>query len=476
MASRVRFGRSKKRQRLTVVLGSIGLTVLLSLAMSLASGSLDRAMAAPAEQPELINVVFDGAEIFGPEQEQQINLAAKDILESYGVAMAVETVDTIDGRSIDEWTTDRANERRVGSDELNNGLFYGIAYDDREFHVEKGNDYAAIPDADLELILDEQMTPRFRDGDFAGGVTESAKYFGALAIGEPLSATSAEKQAADAETMGKIGSAFGWILGGLAAGAALIGGSIGIFKLVISRREAKELAAKREREAQKLRLKQEAKRKLIAAFDSLDSDDWKVFAKLPDGESRRQMLLSAGVYSAAFGTLPESMPTQPEIRLMDRTIAAQKFACSDFKEHRSVRQAEKSFAEQQERSRRQRAEEAEERRRNDALKRNAKSFWQGLSAAEKREYSKLNSDSDRQRWVSTRGGSNLFGFHPAIAFAMFAALSSDHSRAAASYSGSGGSNGSSSTDYRSSSYTDYSSSNTFGGGSFGDGGGVSGNW
>ncbi len=81
---------------------SIGLTIILSLVLTVfANGFAAHAGTTEPGEQELINVVFDGADIFTPEQEEQINLQAKRLIEEYGTAIAVETVATVNGKDME---------------------------------------------------------------------------------------------------------------------------------------------------------------------------------------------------------------------------------------------------------------------------------------------------------------------------------------------------------------------------------------
>lgn len=456
---------------------SIGLTVVLSIVFTIfANGLSARAETAEPGEQELINVVFDGADIFTPEQEEQINLQAKRLIEEYGTAMAVETVATVNGKDMESWTVGRANERRVGAADLDNGLFYGIAVDDREFYVAKGDGYAAIPDYKLQDILDGQMVPRFKEGNFAQGVIDSSESFGQLAVSpDATKDTRAERQAAASKRAGEIAGTVGlWALG--ITGAVGIGtGAFFTVRTVLRRKQRKIEAAERaERErieAERRRIAEEARQKRIAALKGAGSIAWDQFADLPNGKKRHSWLMERNLYAEAFGIPSGVEPDGVKKLTLERIISDTYFGGVPILGAKSIRESEKIYAEEQERLRIARAEAEKKRREEERVRDEARQFWRGMASSDKREFSRLNSERDRQRWISDHGGSNIFGLHPAIAIAMLMSLSSDHTRAEAraaeAYR-------SSSTDYSLSS--SYGSSSMFGGGSFDGGGGAGGSW
>lgn len=469
---------TKPKRRISVG-WSIALTVLISLGLTVfASGLMARAETTDPADQELVNVVFDGADIFTPEEEEQINLHAKDLLETYGTAMAIETVSTVNGKDMETWTVDRANERRLGSSELDNGLFYGIAVDDREFYVAKGDGYAAIPDYKLQEILDSQMVPLFKAGDFAQGIIDSSESFGELALSPSATEdTRAEENAAANKRTSEIAGAVGiWAVSIIGAAGLGTGAVFAVLTVKRRKRERIEAEARAERdkaEAEKRRIAEEARRKRIAAIGHLNRTDWKDFARLPDGDARRSWLLDRGIYASAFGIPETTLPDPRYVVMLDSTISSEIFGNVPFLEGKSVREAERAYAEEQERARVARAAAEKQRREEEKVRDEAKEFWRGLSDREKREFSKLRSEQDRQSWINSHGGGNIFGLNPIIAIAVFLSLSNSFDQAEARAAESARS---SSTDYSSSSYTDYSSGNMFGGGSFGGGGGAGGSW
>lgn len=466
----------KPKRRISVG-WSIGLTVALSVLLTVfVNGFAARAETAEPGEQELINVVFDGADLFTPEEEEQINLHAKELIETYGTAMAVEVVPTISGKDIEGWTVDRANERRVGSAELDNGLFYGIALDDREFYVAKGDGYAAIPDYKLQEILDGQMVPRFKEGNFAQGIIDSSESFGQLAVSPNATEdTRAEAQAAASKRAGEIAGTVGiWALG--ITGAVGVGTGAFFTVRTIQRRKQRRIEeaerAERERRAAELRrIEEEALQKRLTALKAVRSIDWDLFAELPDYRARYEWLMERNIYAEAFGIPTGAEPSSQEKKTLEKTIGDHYFRGVPILPAKSVRESEKTYAEEQERARIAREKAEKKRREEERVKDEARRFWSGMSSSDKREFSKLRSEQDRQRWISDRGGSSIFGLHPAIAIAMFMSLSTDHTRAEARAAEA---SRSSSTDYSSSS--SYSSSSMFGGGSFGGGGGAGGSW
>ncbi|HEX6737646.1 MAG TPA: TPM domain-containing protein [Vicinamibacteria bacterium] len=79
---------------------------------------------------------------------------------------------------------------RVGQKDKDNGVVFFAFVDDRKMKIEVGYGLeGAIPDARARRILDEQVTPRFRAGDFSGGMEAAGAELMKAARGEPYAGT-----------------------------------------------------------------------------------------------------------------------------------------------------------------------------------------------------------------------------------------------------------------------------------------------
>lgn len=59
----------------------------------------------------------------------------------------------------------------------------------------------AIPDLMAKRVINEQITPAFRQGDYAGGLSSAVRVLGGLIKGEGLPAPSASDQGAAPTTV-----------------------------------------------------------------------------------------------------------------------------------------------------------------------------------------------------------------------------------------------------------------------------------
>lgn len=149
-----------------ILAGSFCLTSLISPA-ALAVAVTD----IPNPQQESGTWVTDTAEILSDEAEVQLNQMITELEANNGTEMAVVTVpQTAPSDSPKAFATELFNYWGIGKAEQDNGVLFLISVNDRRVEIETGYGLATLlPDAEVARIIDSEITPRFRQGDFDGG-------------------------------------------------------------------------------------------------------------------------------------------------------------------------------------------------------------------------------------------------------------------------------------------------------------------
>ena len=76
---------------------------------------------------------------------------------------------------------------KLGRKKVDDGALLIVAKNDRDLRIEVGQGLeGAIPDAIANRIVEDTIVPRFRDGDFAGGIEAGVDRIAALVRGEAL--------------------------------------------------------------------------------------------------------------------------------------------------------------------------------------------------------------------------------------------------------------------------------------------------
>ena len=96
-------------------------------------------------------------------------------------------VPTTQPEAIEQYSIRVADAWKLGREKPDDGALLVVAKDDRALRIEVGYGLeGALTDLVANRIIDETITPRFREGDFAGGITAGVERMIAVVEGEPL--------------------------------------------------------------------------------------------------------------------------------------------------------------------------------------------------------------------------------------------------------------------------------------------------
>lgn len=104
-----------------------------------------------------------------------------------GSQVAVLMVPTTAPETIEQYAIRVAEAWKLGRKGVDDGALLLIATDDRALRIEVGYGLeGAMPDAIAKRIVDETITPYFRNGDFHGGIAAGVEQIVKVIEGEPL--------------------------------------------------------------------------------------------------------------------------------------------------------------------------------------------------------------------------------------------------------------------------------------------------
>ena len=104
-----------------------------------------------------------------------------------GSQLAVLIIPSTGSDTIENFSLSVAEKNKLGRSKADDGLLLLIAKDDRKARIEVGYGLeGAVPDALASRIIREYLTPKFRQGDFFGGIKDSLDALTTLVDGEIL--------------------------------------------------------------------------------------------------------------------------------------------------------------------------------------------------------------------------------------------------------------------------------------------------
>lgn len=174
----------------------------------------------------------DFADIVPADVETRIMEKLAGIEDDHGVEVAIVTLSSVrfyaQDSTIEDYAEGLFNTWGIGSVEDNNGLLLLVFRDDRELRIQIGEGYDDTAQAAIDAVINDDILPAFRDGDFASGIESGVDGLLTRLIDPPASS-------APSDTGEGSGNTLYYIIGGV---IAAIAGVIGLNK-----RAAAKLAA-----------------------------------------------------------------------------------------------------------------------------------------------------------------------------------------------------------------------------------------
>ncbi len=129
------------------------------------------ALAAP-NFPPLTGRVVDQANILSPVTKADLERKLADLEQKSRIQLVVATVPSLDGAEIEPYANGLFRAWKLGEAKENNGALLLIAPKERRVRIEVGYGLeGTLTDAVSSIIISNAIAPRFKAGDFNGGVT-----------------------------------------------------------------------------------------------------------------------------------------------------------------------------------------------------------------------------------------------------------------------------------------------------------------
>ena len=150
-----------------------------------ASGLVLVGPALARDVPFLAGRINDTAHIVPDDVAARLEEKLRKVEESTGAQVAVLTIDSLDGEPLEDYSMRVAETWKLGQKGKDNGVLFLVAKSDRKMRIEVGYGLeGALPDAITKRILDNVTRPRFRAGDFGGGVEATVDSIAGIISGD----------------------------------------------------------------------------------------------------------------------------------------------------------------------------------------------------------------------------------------------------------------------------------------------------
>ena len=169
--------------------GALALCAVLSLFVA---GAARAEVAVPALKAR----VTDLTGTLSAQQAQQLEGELAALEQGKGAQVVVLMLPSTQPETIEDYATRVFEAWKIGRAHVDDGVLVIVAKDDHKIYIETGYGLeGAIPDALASRIIREQITPKFRSGDYFGGLQDGIASLTKLIDGESLPAPKAESRA-----------------------------------------------------------------------------------------------------------------------------------------------------------------------------------------------------------------------------------------------------------------------------------------
>ncbi|MGH7828782.1 MAG: TPM domain-containing protein [Candidatus Binatia bacterium] len=138
-------------------------SILVALAVTSALHALD--------VPQLSGRVNDHAGMLPSDRARRLEQTLEHFEKETGHQIAVLTIASLQGEDLEGFSIRVAESWKIGEKGFDNGAILLVVRDDRKLRLEIGYGLEGVlPDAIASRIIREIIVPRFRSGDYAGGI------------------------------------------------------------------------------------------------------------------------------------------------------------------------------------------------------------------------------------------------------------------------------------------------------------------
>lgn len=215
------------------------------MAVAIAAFGIAHAASEPAAVPPLTSRIVDLSATLSAEQQAALDARLREFELRKGSQIAVLIVPSTRPEAIEQYAIRVAEQWKIGRKKVDDGAILVIAKNDRALRIEVGYGLeGALNDAMARRIIDDVIAPRFKQSDFAGGISAGIDSMIKVIDGEPLPVADRSAAPGDIPDAGQLlpvvlvaAVALGGVLRSLlgrVAGAVVTGSVIGLLAWLLA--------------------------------------------------------------------------------------------------------------------------------------------------------------------------------------------------------------------------------------------------
>ena len=136
-------------------------------------------------KPNPARLVNDAADVLSPEQEAILEQRLVALDDSTSNQIAVVTIKSLNGYDVADYANKLFRAWGIGGSKHNNGVLILVSVNDHKTRIEVGYGLeGAIPDITASSIVNNDLVPNFKEGNYYRGFDEAITSLGKAAAGE----------------------------------------------------------------------------------------------------------------------------------------------------------------------------------------------------------------------------------------------------------------------------------------------------
>jgi uncharacterized protein len=157
------------------------------------------------EIPSLRGRINDYAGLLPKDRAQALESRLAAFESETGHQIALLTLPSLEGEALEDFSIRVAESWKIGKKGFDNGAILLIAQKDRKLRIEVGYGLEGVlPDAIANRIIQEVIVPRFRNGDFPGGIEAGLDAILQVTKGERLPPTARTDRGSGSARLGSV--------------------------------------------------------------------------------------------------------------------------------------------------------------------------------------------------------------------------------------------------------------------------------
>ena len=151
--------------------------------------------------PVLTGRVVDDADLLSYPDKVAVTADLKALEDKSSDQLVVVTLPSLQGYAIEEFGYQLGRKWGIGTEKLDNGVLLIVAPNERKVRIEVGTGLeGTLTDALSRIVIENSILPRFREGDFAGGIKNGVRDIALVLTGDAAEVEARAKARKEAES------------------------------------------------------------------------------------------------------------------------------------------------------------------------------------------------------------------------------------------------------------------------------------